>query len=128
MKDRDFYLLTVAIFAFLIGVFIYSFVYVNNKTARKVTDNYIAVFKGEKDGTIYSTYIYDISKNKDNNYRYIITETTSKSVKEKIISNGSVKSTKLLFDLAKSNNSYDYVFVKEKNAKLTISEFRDYIS
>ena len=133
MRDKTFILVSVAIFVFLISIFIYSYFYLSSRMPKRVAEDYVGVFKGEKENVIHSTYVYVDVKNNEKVYRYLVTEMpTSNSDKSKpkeiIVRSGSIKSVKLLFDLAKSTHSYEYVIVRGEDKHYTILEFMDYLT
>ena len=132
MKNKSILLIIIAIFVFLIGVFIYSFSYIKSKDDVRITDDYIAIFKGTNGNKTYSTYMYKMAKGTSIYYKYINTVVTANNFDstnsyERILKTGTVKTTDKVFDIAQSNNAYDYVIVKGYDETLSIAEFKDYL-
>ena len=99
----------------VIGYIFYCNLIKNNK----IPDDYIAVFYGDSSEITYSTYIYKI-KNETENYgfKYINTINTTKSrgnlkVKVSITGKGDIGWTDEVFTVAKNNNAYSYVKLKD---------------
>ena len=130
MKNKRILFVIIAIFIFLIGIFIYSFSYIKSKDDVRITDDYIVIFKGTNGNKTYSTYVYKVTKGTSIYYKYINTSVTTNNFDstnsyERILKSGVVKSPDKIYEIAKSNNAYDYVIVKGLDETISTSDLKE---
>lgn len=111
-------------------VFSSSLYYLDQKD-NTVKNGYFAVFRGEYNNDIYSTYVYlHKKKNKKVEYKYINTKIITNQYDdinsiEKVTKKGTLKKKKQIFKTAEDNNAYSYV-IWLKNYKIyNIVEFKE---
>ena len=126
MKKR--YLISIIIIFIISQIAIITYSYKQNVQSI-VTDDYIAVFKGEEGEKTYSTYVYQ--KKKKKTYSYINTVSYSSGYDssnwtEKTTKKGKLKKKKDIYKIAKKNKAYSYV--RYKNGKIySIEEIKKII-
>lgn len=114
-------------------IFFSSLYYINSKD-NTINNNFIAVFKGEFNNTVYSTYVYEKKKASSNKtkteYKYINTTTTtqldSTNYIEKVTKKGTTKKKKKIFEVAEKNKANSYVIWKSDSKVYSIKEFRKF--
>lgn len=122
MKNKKiFWMIIILIIICLIISFILLYLNKNNK----IPDDYIAIFNGGSGEITYKTYIYQKS---DSKFYYInVTSTTvswgSNETTDRVTKRGTVYSKDKIFEVAKKNNSYSYVYLQD-NESYTIEEFK----
>lgn len=115
----------------MLSLLIYSIRFIEDKNL-KLDNNYIAVFRGEKNNKIYSTYVYDKSYFKDGKYKikykFINTEIVTNNFdsvnsNETVTKKGTVKSRKKLIKKVKKHHATNYVIEKPSNKVYQYDEF-----
>ena len=131
MTSRKNLIYILATTVLMIIIFYTCLVYIYNKDSA-FKENYIAVFKGQSNNEIYSTYVYEKKKkNKKIQYKYINTKVqTNKfddiNYSETVLKKGTVKSKKKIFEIAKKNNADSYVLSTKNTKVYSILEFENY--
>ena len=132
MKNNKYYLIYITgTVILMILIFCSSIIYINNKESA-FKENYIAVFKGQSNNEIYSTYVYEKKKsNKKIQYKYINTKVQTNqfdniNYNETVLKKGTVKSKKKVFEIAKKNNANSYVLSSKNTKVYSITEFENY--
>ena len=129
MKKRYFILLAIIIAIIQIVFVVYSY---NQDQDIELSDNYIAVFKGETGERVNSTYVYvkykGKGKKKKKQYKYINTVSTlngydSTSWSEEITKKGTLKKNKKIYEIAKKHGAYSYVKYEDGNI-YSIEDFK----
>ncbi len=123
----------VSTFLIMTLIFFSSLYYINSKD-NTINNNFIAVFKGEFNNTVYSTYVYEKKKTSSNKtkteYKYINTTTTtqldSTNYIEKVTKKGTTKKKKKIFEVAEKNKASSYVIWKSDSKVYSIKEFRKF--
>ncbi len=122
MKNKKiFWMIIILIIICLVISFVLLYLNKNNK----IPDDYIAIFNGGSGEITYKTYVYQKS---DSKFYYInVTSTTvswgSDETTDRVTKRGTVYSKDKIFEVAKKNNSYSYVNLKD-NESYTIEEFK----
>lgn len=131
MQNKKNLIYIVGTIILMILIFYSSIMYIYAKDSA-FKENYIAVFKGQFNNEIYSTYVYEKKENnKKIHYKYINTKVQTNqfdgiNFDEVILKKGTVKSKKKIFDIAQKNNANAYV-LSTKNAKVySVIEFENY--
>jgi hypothetical protein len=129
MKKRYFILLAVLIVIIQVIFVVYSY---NQDNDIELSNDYVAVFKGESGERVNSTYVFvkkkGRGKKKKYTYKYINTVSTMEGYdstiwNEKITKKGTLKKKKKIYDIAKKNNAYSYVKYEDGNI-YSIGEFK----
>lgn len=121
------YLIALAIILVIIQIIFVVYSY-NQDNSIKLSNDYLAVFRGETGEKVNSTYLYVKKKGKKKTYKYINTVSTlsgydSTNWDTKITKKGTLKKKKDIYKKAKEHDAYSYV--KYEDGKIyTIDEFK----
>ena len=97
---------------------------------KRISNDYIAVFKGENGQTIHTTYLYQKKKSKKKiEYKYINTISTlttydSSTYREEIIKTGKFKNKEDIFKISQENEAASFVKVKKEDETYSFKEFK----
>ena len=119
-----------ALVIFCVVVLIFTFILLLKlKNKNEIPDNYLAIFNGEAGEITYSTYIYKIDNGQANyGFTYINTTNHTKSwgsseILSTVTKRGKIGFTDEVFKIAKENNAYSYVKIKNDDKIYSIDEF-----
>ena len=98
---------------------------------KRISNDYIAAFKGENGQTIHTTYLYQKKKSKKKiEYKYINTISTlttydSSTYREEIIKTGKFKNKEDIFKISQENEAASFVKVKKEDKTYSFEEFKN---